>query len=175
MTAERAQRIRFRGTFSNSSIAAPALEMAGDAALVERGVLRMLLMRCPCGCGDDLVLNLDQRAGPAWRCYRRSGRLTVHPSYWRDTACGSHFILWNDEIFWCDWQDEERWWASQGGLEEQVANCLGSEWRTYESVAEHLDELPWDVLRACYSLVRLRKAEAHPDRKAGRFRRLALD
>ncbi len=129
----------------------------------------MLLMRCPCGCGDDLHINLDRRAGPAWRHYLRRGTLTLHPSYWRADKCGSHFILWKNEIWWCSWDDDVEW---QGGseLEATVSEILTKDWRSYEDLADQLGEVPWEVLRACYSLVRQGKAERHPNHRQVEFR-----
>jgi hypothetical protein len=146
------------------------LKKAGDTVVVVRGVPRMLLMRCPCGCGDDLSINLDGRAGPAWRHYIRRGALTLFPSYWRDSHCGSHFILWKNQIVWCDW-DDEGYWSQSTEIEGRVLAALPHDWIKYEELAEQLDEIPWDVLRACYALVRQRLAEQHSDRRTGAFRK----
>lgn len=168
----KAERIRLRPTVSSRDEAAVSLQHPGDAALVVRGVPRMLLLRCPCGCGDDLSINLDPRAGPAWRHYLRRGALTLFPSYWRATHCGSHFILWKNEICWCDWDDYKYW---QGGseLESIVLSIMPEAYVSYEALAERMGELPWDVLKACYALVGEGKAERHPDRKRGEFRKIA--
>lgn len=74
--------------------AANLLVAPGDAVLITRGQPRWLLLRCPCGCGEEMPVNLDARAGKAWRLYRRphSG-LTLFPSVWRDTGCESHFVI----------------------------------------------------------------------------------
>jgi len=40
-------------------------------------------MLCPDGCGERIVLNLDPRAGPAWRLYDRKEKTTLYPSVWR--------------------------------------------------------------------------------------------
>src|SRR6267378_4236509 len=71
----------------------------GDAVLIERGTPRWLLLACPCGCGAELPINLDRRAGKAWRVYKHgTTTLSVYPSVWRDTDCGSHFIIWRGNI-----------------------------------------------------------------------------
>lgn len=149
------------------------LKKAGDTVMIVRGVPRMLLMRCPCGCGDDLNINLDRRAGPAWRHYLRQGTLTLYPSYWRDSHCGSHFILWNNEIYWCDW-DDDSYWNHTTGIETRVWDSLTYDWVSYEALADQLGEIPWDVLQACYSLARRGRAEQHKDRRTGAFRRKTL-
>jgi len=165
-------RIRQTGTFASIEEATASLVADGDAALVERGVPRLLLLRCPCGCGDNLVLNLDRRSGPAWRLYRRGIALTVYPSYWRDTKCESHFILWNGRILWCDWSDNDSFWERSNDMEDRVLARLPFEYVNYEVVADQLDEIPWTVLQACHALVRRKVAVAHPDRRTGQFKRL---
>jgi Family of unknown function (DUF6527) len=173
----RVDRIRLLPTVSSRDEAANSLRRAGDAALVVRGVPRMLLLRCPCGCGDDLNINLDGRSGPAWRHYVRRGALTLFPSYWRATHCESHFILWKNEIYWCDW-DDYSYWQGPSELESIVLEEMPAAYVSYEVLADRLGELPWDVLKASYSLMRQGKVERHPDRGRGEFRKLtaqALD
>ena len=151
--------------------ASASLKMPGDTALVHRGVARMLLMNCPCTCGDILVINLDSRAGPAWRIYRRGNGVSLFPSYWRDSKCGSHFILWRNIIHWCDW-DDDGIWTSASVIEERVLMALTDQFTNYEVVAEELEEVPWDVLQACHSLVRKGYAVANRPSRKGEFRRL---
>lgn len=69
------------------------LHAPGDALLIERGSPRWLVLLCPCGCGEQLRINLDRRAGPAWRLFRDRRGITIHPSIWRDSGCQSHFII----------------------------------------------------------------------------------
>src|SRR5438309_1731714 len=95
----RVHRLQFRGTVSSRSESSGMLRAPGDAVLVKRGRPRVLLLMCPCGCGEELAILLDDRAGPAWRFYLRGGSITVFPSVWRDTGCESHFILWKDRIY----------------------------------------------------------------------------
>src|ERR1700736_4285138 len=97
----RVHKISYRGVVRSRHLAADKLSEAGDAVVVQRGRPRMLLIRCPCGCGDDFLVNLDGRLGPAWRHYSTRRGLALYPSYWRDGDCGSHFIVWNDRIYWC--------------------------------------------------------------------------
>src|ERR1041385_2821383 len=98
MTRTRANKVKLRGNVERHDLATPLLQVPGDAVIVERGKPRLLILRCPCGCGDNLLINLDRRVGKAWHLYQRRKRLTLFPSYWRDDGCGSHFILWDDDI-----------------------------------------------------------------------------
>lgn len=167
----KARRINLLPTVSSRDEAASSLSLPGDSALVVRGVPRMLLMRCPCGCGDDLNINLDPRTGKAWRHYVRRGTLTLHPSYWRVDKCRSHFILWKNEIWWCTWDDDVDW-RGESELETAVLAILSIDFVSYENLADQLDEVPWEVLKACYALVRRGKAERHADYHRGEFRKI---
>lgn len=57
-------------------------------------------MRCPCGCGDDVLLNLlaDQR--PTRHLTVRNGRASLSPSVWRTSRCGAHFWLRDGRVEW---------------------------------------------------------------------------
>lgn len=80
-------------TVASLAEATPLLRAPGDAALVLRGRPRLLVLECACGCGERFPINLDDRAGPAWRMYSQTDRgLSVFPSIWRDTGCQSHYI-----------------------------------------------------------------------------------
>jgi len=166
----RVDRVRQVGIFASSDEANAALSTGGDTALVVRGVPRMLLVRCPCGCGDTLVANLDRRVGPAWRLYTRGSSLTLYPSYWRDSKCESHFILWDNHVIWCDWKDYDTIWERPNRIESQVLAALPAHYISYVELAERLNEIPWDVLQACYALVRKNAAVANPDKRSGQFR-----
>lgn len=134
----------------------PLIETPGDMVLVRRGVLRSVLMRCPDGCGETLVVNLDPRAGKAWRLDTRGGDLTLFPSVWRDGGCGSHFIVWRGAILWCDrFEDGNVEPAYDAALEARVLAVLRTKTlRSAEDLAAELDEIAWEVMRAGRALVR---------------------
>jgi hypothetical protein len=171
---DRARSVRFRGKVESRDAAAPLLAVKGDFAFVERGQPRLLVMRCPCGCGDDLVINLDPRAGNAWRHYQTRHGLTIFPSYWRNSGCRSHFILWNDRIYWCsDWGTEgsDRWFVD-GQIESEVLAVLPADrFVRFDQIAQQLNLIPWDVLQACRQLVQAGRATAGPRRQIAEFRR----
>ena len=166
----RANVIQLMGVFMQRDDAAAVIKEAGDTALVHRGSPRMLLMKCPCRCGDILVINLDKRAGPAWRMYQRGNAISLFPSYWRDSACASHFVLWSNNVFWCDWEDDSLW-TSASVIQDHVSQALPDHFIHYEQLAEQLGEIPWDVLLACHALVRKGGAVANQPRSKGEFRR----
>lgn len=157
----RARGIVFRGQAEGHAAAAALLERPGDAALDYRAVPRTLVMSCPDGCGDILSINLDARAGKAWRADRRSGQLTLYPSVWRERGCRAHFIVWRDRLIWCDYRDTFSW--RDDSLTERVAAALPpptAQFRHYEDMADLLDAIPWEVLWACQTLERRGLAES---------------
>lgn len=171
-------RLNLKGTVSSRSDTTGMLRDAGDAVLVERGRPRLLVLMCPCGCGETFATNLDGQAGKAWRLYRKRGSMTLFPSVWRDTGCESHFIISRDQIYlfgrWGEEGNDEQdeLWSNKDTISREVVlNALS---RTLESVAviaDRLDTLPWDVLDVCRRLVANGVAiEGTKDRR-GYFRR----
>lgn len=157
-TQRPARRLRLRGRVANRTEAAALLQEAGDAVIVIRGQPRALVMKCPDRCGETLSINLDPRAGKAWRLYvghpRRRG-VTLFPSVWREGGCGAHFIVWDDEILWCGpWEGENREPRLDAVLEARVlaAYAVRSAALNPTEIADQIDEIPWDVARACRRL-----------------------
>lgn len=135
------------------------LQRAGDAVLIQRGQPRWLLLRCPCGCGEDIPVNIDPRAGKAWRLYHDKNGLSLFPSVWRDTGCESHFIVLRSQIYLFGGDDDES--ADRGAdldaqrLDARVLNAWpAAEFIHFVVVADLLAEIPWDVADSCRRLVR---------------------
>ena len=165
----RAKQISFKGEVSHRHEANSRLTEPGAAVLVLRGVPRSVAIACPDGCGEQLTINLDRRAGPAWRFFGSDSGVSLFPSVWRDTGCKSHFIVWRSKIFWCDWHDE-----LDEPIEEVVQKTLAiltHEFVSYVAIADALDLVPWSVLSACGSLCRKGLAESGTGNKHGQFRR----
>lgn len=60
-------------------------------------------MRCPCGCGSALEMNLVPDEKAVWRAkVEPDGTGTLHPSVWRQVGCRSHFFIRNGKISWCE-------------------------------------------------------------------------
>ena len=153
------------------------LKSPGDAVLIQRGRPRWLLLLCPCGCGDELPINLDSRAGPAWRIYgHKKNGTSVYPSVWRDTGCGSHFIIWRDRILLFGQGDD---FLSSGPVDEVAtlkarvsAQLPLAGFVTYVAIADALSEVPWDVLKVCRQLVRAGIAREGRGKQRGTFARI---
>jgi hypothetical protein len=170
----RVNKILFRGKVEMRDAAGPILKHSGEFVIVERGKPRLIILRCPCGCGDDLLINVDRRVGKAWRYYRNQYGMSLYPSYWRDSACKSHFIIWNNNIYWCSgWETEgsDLWFVSKE-LEEIVLTNLSSDHFTkYYDLADRLELVPWEVLQACRQLARQRLVESGEGDQHNEFRR----
>lgn len=166
----RERHARLKATVERLSEAAPHLGHPGDMVLVSRGVDRLLVFKCPDGCGETVPVNLDPRAGPAWRLYTKSGSSTLYPSVWRTEGCRAHFILWDDRIYWTGADQFED--AVDDALVAAVHDVLPSrDHMSFADIAGELGEIPWAVLVACERLVRLGLAEEGRGRARGSFRR----
>lgn len=153
-------RLVLKKVVQNRADAAGYLKMPGDAVLIERGTPRWLLLACPCGCGAELPINLDRRAGKAWRLYKHgTAALSVYPSVWRDTDCGSHFIVWRGNILLFGEREEDFESPSLGEELQTLSDAVlqripHKRLVSYVGLADGLQADPWDVLDACRSLVR---------------------
>ena len=60
-----------------------------------------ILLRCPCGCGDILQLNLHRDTHPFWDMkFHINGSLSISPSVWKKDGCRSHFFIKRSNIIW---------------------------------------------------------------------------
>lgn len=151
------KKVKFKGEVSTRVGAAERLTAPGDTILVTRGTPRWLLMRCPCGCGEEIPVNLDGRAGKAWRLYNSAkAGLTLFPSVWRDTGCRSHFILWRNQIVMCGIRQgySDKVTFDVKALAKRLLEIWPQEgYADYVAVADAIQEIPWDVHDACRLLV----------------------
>lgn len=58
------------------------------------------LLKCPCGCGDNIMLNLMTDSSPCWEVGFKKETFSIYPSIWKTKECKSHFWLTNGEIIW---------------------------------------------------------------------------
>ncbi len=170
-------RINLKAELTSRAGADEHLQAPGDAVLIARDTPRWLLLKCPCGCGDQIPVNVDKRAGKAWRLYRGVDRsLTLFPSVWRDTGCMSHFVIWRNRILMFGLDRV----SGEPPVEEidirSLANRVLEAWPTnglisYADVADSMGEIPWDVQEACRNLVRSKHLVEGTGRQRGMFRR----
>jgi hypothetical protein len=90
-------------SFDNRSAAREAAKNNGVAALViPGGKQKWLILKCPCGCGQEIALNLMSSHLPRWRVDIGSPqRFSVHPSV-DATSCGAHFWVRDGRVSWCE-------------------------------------------------------------------------
>lgn len=166
---KRANRLNLKGEVEQRYEADKLLTQPGVSVLVKRGVLRSIVIACPDGCGEILTINLDARAGPAWRFYGSGSDVSIFPSIWRDSGCRSHFIVWHSRIYWCDWHDE-----LDMPIEIVIAKVkreLTPNFIGYVTLADQLSLVPWAVLSACNFLCRQGFAVAGVGKQRGQFKR----
>jgi Family of unknown function (DUF6527) len=171
-------KLNLKKVVQSRSEAASILSAPGDAVLIERGTPRWLLLACPCGCGAELPINLDGRAGKAWRLYKHGGSgLSIFPSVWRDTDGGSHFIIWRGTIHLFGEDDYDyrspREMAESVALSELVrARIPRTGFISYVKVADSIEEDPWDVLDALRYLARIGFLREGVGKQRGTFSRV---
>jgi uncharacterized protein DUF6527 len=166
-----------RARVSSRASASAYLKHPGDAVIVDRQGPRWLVLSCPCGCGAEVPVNLDRRAGPAWRIYESPKGTSIYPSVWRDTDCKSHFIIWRDNIhmigarYGASWTDELD--EGEDELLQRVLVTLSGREQSAEEISDQIpDSEPWDVWRCCRRLCLLGKAIEGHHHARGRFRRV---
>ncbi len=98
-TGERVYTIK---SFDDRGAAVEAARQEGVAALVRSANRnKWLLLKCPCGCGQQIALNLMQSHSPRWRVdMRPHASFSVHPSV-DSRTCGAHFWLRDGRVIWC--------------------------------------------------------------------------
>ncbi len=170
------KRVHLRGSVSRHGEATAKLRSPGDAVFVERGVTRAIVFLCPCGCGESLPINLDSRAGPAWRLYLEHPEgVTLFPSVWRESGCKSHFIVWRGRFYMIGAYDEdfERTSLSPDvwrALVSSIQDALPAEGlMSFSDIAEKLNAIPWDVLLICRQLVKAGAAREGKGQQQGHF------
>jgi len=167
--------LRYCGSVSTRSEASSRLKASGDAVLVERGRPRMLLLSCPCGCQEEFPINLDPRAGPAWRLYEgKYAGISLFPSVWRGSGCKSHYIIWRAKILLFGTNEEE--FDTVAPSDELVllsgavlAQLSDARLTAFADLADALDAVPWDVLTVCRRLVRSGRAREGTGKQRGAF------
>lgn len=168
-------RLNLRAVVSSRREAAQFIVSPNDAVLIDRGGPRWLVLSCPCGCGEQFPINLDPRAGPAWRLYKSNETLlSVFPSVWRDTGCRSHYIIWRGAVHLFGKAgpgDEPAPDINLASLHGSVRNQLSrTSWRHFANIASDLNAIPWDVLEVCRWLVRRNEAIEGSGNLQGNFR-----
>jgi len=89
---------------SDSRYTAQEAARSGEVVAIfnDSGKPKWAYFMCPCGCGQQLALNLMPTQLPHWRVSILSDTdFSVLPSV-DSTTCGAHFWLRNGRITWCE-------------------------------------------------------------------------
>jgi hypothetical protein len=63
----------------------------------------VVLMKCPCKCGDKIYLNTLQEEKPFWKLnVNDKNEIALSPSIWRTKNCESHFFIRNGQVEWAN-------------------------------------------------------------------------
>lgn len=63
-------------------------------------------IKCPCGCGDSIMLSLNKKAYPSWSIKQdKIGRATISPSVNKLDGCKSHFFIRKGKLIWATFND----------------------------------------------------------------------
>jgi hypothetical protein len=89
--------------FEDRRVAMIAAGRSSIAAMVCVGDnKKWLFFMCPCGCKQQIALNLMEGHSPRWKIDIQSpASFSVHPSV-DATTCGAHFWLRNGMVIWAD-------------------------------------------------------------------------
>jgi hypothetical protein len=107
-TARRQTGPRFRAQFVRELPAHPApwtVYLGCDADRIVWGGV----MRCPCGCGENIHLNFVRGHDAVWK-YRvqPDDTITLSPSVWKKHGCRSHFFVREGVLLWTDQFDPDQ-------------------------------------------------------------------
>lgn len=100
--------------------------------IIDRNGPRSVLFQCPCGCGDTLVINVDRALKRSWRLRHNHRGVSLMPSVWRTTGCRSHFVLWENRVWWCglgEWDDDAL--PQDESWPEEMTKALRCSWTKY--------------------------------------------
>ena len=60
-----------------------------------------IILKCPCGCGDIMQLNLHKDTHPYWNIkFHISGAISISPSIWKKDGCRAHFYIKRSNLIW---------------------------------------------------------------------------
>ncbi len=95
-----------KAQFKATTVSAnPSLDSLPGGQLVVVGDGRFhkwAYLRCPCGCGDPIMLSLSTTKRPSWRVRLDwLARPTLEPSVRQTGGCYSHFWLRAGCVEWC--------------------------------------------------------------------------
>ena len=88
--------------FANRKDATKAAEQSGVVAIQQvSSASKWAFFKCPCGCQDQVALNLMQSHYPFWKVEIKSSKdFSIHPSI-DSTTCKAHYWIKHGLVVWC--------------------------------------------------------------------------
>lgn len=87
--------------FSERARAAARAQQAGVITVFRSaGADKWCFFKCPCGCEQQVALNLMKSHHPMWRVVEDESGPSVYPSV-DSMTCGAHFLVRRGTIVWC--------------------------------------------------------------------------
>lgn len=87
--------------FDERSRAAARAQQAGVIAVFRSaGTDKWCFFKCPCGCEQQIMLNLMRSHHPTWRVVQEEAGPSVYPSV-DSTTCDAHFLVRGGRVMWC--------------------------------------------------------------------------
>ena len=80
----------------------PASQVLGNRIYIvgQQGFPKWAIMRCPCGCKEQLTLSLMKQKKPNWEISIQNQKISLSPSVWKNEGCRSHFFLKKGKVIW---------------------------------------------------------------------------
>lgn len=96
------RRPEFTATLVETNPAKEAVRPGKIIVVGGMGYQKWAYFRCPCGCGEIIMLSLQATRRPRWSVSLDArGRPTLDPSIRQTAGCFSHFWIRGGHVEWC--------------------------------------------------------------------------
>jgi hypothetical protein len=92
---------RYTAVISSDIPSAESIEEGIMVIVGGANFVKWVYFKCPCGCGDVLLLSLMKSIKPNWKLKADQFTLpTIYPSVWKNDGCKSHFWIRKGRVIW---------------------------------------------------------------------------
>jgi len=79
----------------------PNTLVLGTLYILGKGTsLRAIAMQCPCGCGENIYINVPNAHPCLTVTHHSDGTVSLHPTIRRLKGCHSHFFVRRSRVYW---------------------------------------------------------------------------